>query len=92
MADAPGITAAARAHRATLGAALSAAGLVNHPAEWWHRSYGDRYRALATGPPRPPTAPTGRRRAPAGSRPGAAAGPPRVRRCRPTGFRIARTA
>jgi D-ala-D-ala dipeptidase len=34
-----------------LGEALSAAGLVNHPTEWWHWSYGDRYWALETGAP-----------------------------------------
>lgn len=32
-----------------LNAALTAAGLVNYPTEWWHWSYGDRYWALATG-------------------------------------------
>ncbi|MFH8441400.1 M15 family metallopeptidase [Streptomyces sp. NPDC018026] len=39
----------ARSHRAVLGTALTAAGLVNYPTEWWHWSYGDRYWALATG-------------------------------------------
>ncbi|MBZ3905613.1 M15 family metallopeptidase [Streptomyces griseiscabiei] len=48
---ADGISAGARAHRETLGAALTAAGLVNYPTEWWHWSYGDRYWALATGAP-----------------------------------------
>ncbi|MEU0939608.1 MULTISPECIES: M15 family metallopeptidase [unclassified Embleya] len=43
------ITATARANRDVLGAALTAAGLVNYPTEWWHWSYGDRYWALATG-------------------------------------------
>lgn len=43
------ISCEARAHRAVLGAALSAAGLVNYPTEWWHWSYGDRYWALLTG-------------------------------------------
>ncbi|CRK56506.1 putative dipeptidase [Alloactinosynnema sp. L-07] len=32
-----------------LGAALSAVGLVNYDAEWWHWSYGDRHWAFATG-------------------------------------------
>lgn len=41
----------ARAHRDILGAALTAAGLVNYPTEWWHWSYGDRYWALMTGAP-----------------------------------------
>ncbi|QFR01851.1 M15 family metallopeptidase [Streptomyces phaeolivaceus] len=48
---ADGISAEARAHRETLGAALTAAGLVNYPTEWWHWSYGDRYWALTTGAP-----------------------------------------
>lgn len=47
--DAPGISAEARANRRLLGEALTAAGLVNYPTEWWHWSYGDRYWALATG-------------------------------------------
>ncbi len=45
------VTDEARAHRAVLGAALEAAGLVNYPTEWWHWSYGDRYWALETGAP-----------------------------------------
>ncbi|UUU26655.1 M15 family metallopeptidase [Streptomyces sp. DSM 40750] len=45
------ITAEARAHREALGAALTEAGLVNYPTEWWHWSYGDRYWALMTGAP-----------------------------------------
>ncbi|QEU96986.1 dipeptidase [Streptomyces kanamyceticus] len=39
----------ARAHRDILGTALTAAGLVNYPTEWWHWSYGDRYWALLSG-------------------------------------------
>lgn len=46
---ADGISPRARANRRLLGDALSAAGLVNYPTEWWHWSYGDRYWALATG-------------------------------------------
>lgn len=46
---AQGIPAAARDNRAILAEALSAAGLVNYPSEWWHWSYGDRYWALITG-------------------------------------------
>ena len=42
------ITDAARRNRDTLAAALSGAGLVNYPTEWWHWSYGDRYWALLT--------------------------------------------
>ncbi|MFD8324847.1 M15 family metallopeptidase [Streptomyces lydicus] len=47
--SAPGLSPAARANRRVLSAALTAAGLVNYPTEWWHWSYGDRYWALATG-------------------------------------------
>ncbi|MGW1611317.1 M15 family metallopeptidase [Streptomyces sp. NPDC002285] len=46
--DADTIGPEARANRRVLGAALSAAGPVNYPTEWWHWSYGDRYWALAT--------------------------------------------
>jgi zinc D-Ala-D-Ala dipeptidase len=45
---APGIPATARANRRHLVSALTAAGFVNHPTEWWHWSYGDRYWALVT--------------------------------------------
>ncbi|MFS8097480.1 D-alanyl-D-alanine carboxypeptidase family protein [Lentzea alba] len=38
----------ARRNRSVLAAALSGAGLVNYPTEWWHWSYGDRYWALLT--------------------------------------------
>lgn len=38
----------ARANREILTTALTAAGLVNYPTEWWHWSYGDRYWALTT--------------------------------------------
>lgn len=43
------ISEAARHHRTVLSEALSSAGLVNYPTEWWHWSYGDRYWALVTG-------------------------------------------
>jgi D-alanyl-D-alanine dipeptidase len=39
----------ARDNRRTLARALSGAGLINYPTEWWHWSYGDRYWALLTG-------------------------------------------
>ncbi|MFF1836665.1 M15 family metallopeptidase [Streptomyces sp. NPDC058231] len=39
----------AHANRELMGTALTAAGLVNYPTEWWHWSFGDRYWALATG-------------------------------------------
>ncbi|WP_331767016.1 M15 family metallopeptidase [Embleya sp. NBC_00896] len=45
------ITDEARANRGILGAALTEAGLVNYPTEWWHWSYGDRYWALLTDSP-----------------------------------------
>ncbi|MFF8828484.1 M15 family metallopeptidase [Streptomyces sp. NPDC015131] len=48
---APGIGAEARANRALMGRALTAAGFVNYPTEWWHWSYGDRYWALLSGAP-----------------------------------------
>jgi zinc D-Ala-D-Ala dipeptidase len=40
------VTAAGRRHRDILASAMTAAGLVNYPAEWWHWSYGDRYWAF----------------------------------------------
>jgi D-alanyl-D-alanine dipeptidase len=58
--QATNITDEARTLRHVLVAALTTAGLVNYPTEWWHWSYGDRYWALATnaaaaryGPTRP---------------------------------------
>lgn len=41
----------ARANRAAMGRAMTAAGFVNYPTEWWHWSYGDRYWALLTEAP-----------------------------------------
>jgi D-alanyl-D-alanine dipeptidase len=46
--DAPQISPSARWNRRTMAEALSGAGLVNYPTEWWHWSYGDRYWALLT--------------------------------------------
>lgn len=40
---APNISGEAKANRAILIKALSQAGFVNYPAEWWHWSYGDKY-------------------------------------------------
>ncbi|MDT9685142.1 M15 family metallopeptidase [Streptomyces sp. TRM76323] len=54
---APGITAEARANRDLMGRALTAAGFVNYPTEWWHWSYGDRYWALLSGRPTAPYGP-----------------------------------
>ncbi|MET9631596.1 M15 family metallopeptidase [Lentzea sp. NPDC006480] len=42
------VDAEARRNRTILADALSGAGLVNYPTEWWHWSYGDRYWALLT--------------------------------------------
>jgi D-alanyl-D-alanine dipeptidase len=42
------VSPAARSHRDTLCRAMSTAGFVNYPTEWWHFSYGDRYWALMT--------------------------------------------
>ncbi|MFT3969814.1 MAG: M15 family metallopeptidase [Micropruina sp.] len=39
----------AAANRAILVDALTDAGLVNYPTEWWHWSYGERYWAFSTG-------------------------------------------
>ncbi|MEU6070796.1 M15 family metallopeptidase [Streptomyces sp. NPDC047082] len=47
--QADNISDGARSHRHLLSSALTAAGLVNYPTEWWHWSYGDRYWALMTG-------------------------------------------
>jgi D-alanyl-D-alanine dipeptidase len=43
------LSAEARGNRDLLASILTAVGFVNYPTEWWHRSYGDRYWALATG-------------------------------------------
>ena len=45
------MTGGARAARDLLARALTDAGLVNYPTEWWHWSFGDRYWALVTGAP-----------------------------------------
>lgn len=47
--DAPDISDAAAANRRLLVAALTGAGLVNYPTEWWHWSFGERYWAWSTG-------------------------------------------
>jgi len=46
---APGLSADARHSRDLLAQAMTGAGFVNYPTEWWHWSYGDRYWALMTG-------------------------------------------
>ncbi|MFD7339413.1 M15 family metallopeptidase [Streptomyces violascens] len=57
--EAGAIGAEARERRGILGSALTAAGLVNYPTEWWHWSFGDRYWALASGEPFAPYGPRG---------------------------------
>lgn len=47
-AAAPDIPAQAAANRHVLVTALTGAGLVNYPTEWWHWSFGERYWALST--------------------------------------------
>ena len=49
--DHPDVTGEALRLRRELVRAMSSAGLVNYPTEWWHWSYGDRYWAVATGSP-----------------------------------------
>ncbi|MEU6353605.1 M15 family metallopeptidase [Streptomyces sp. NPDC047072] len=49
--DATGLSDRARTNRDTLKTAMSAAGLINYPTEFWHWSFGDRYWALQTGQP-----------------------------------------
>lgn len=58
--DAANIDDTARGYRKILGTALTNAGMVNYPTEWWHWSYGDRYWALATGAPAALYGPRGR--------------------------------
>ncbi|WP_221351011.1 M15 family metallopeptidase [Streptomyces beigongshangae] len=45
------ISAESRANRRLLCRAMTAAGFVNYPTEWWHWSYGDRYWALLSRAP-----------------------------------------
>jgi D-alanyl-D-alanine dipeptidase len=45
---APQVSEAARLNRQLLIDAMTAAGMINYPTEWWHWSYGDRYWALMT--------------------------------------------
>lgn len=49
--DHPDVQGEPRLLRRELVGAMSRAGLVNYPTEWWHWSYGDRYWALVTGEP-----------------------------------------
>jgi len=45
------ISAEARANRQIMIEALTSAGMVNYPTEWWHWSFGDRYWAISTNAP-----------------------------------------
>lgn len=45
----PDVTGEALLLRRALVDALTGAGLVNYPTEWWHWSFGDRYWALVSG-------------------------------------------
>jgi D-alanyl-D-alanine dipeptidase len=45
------IPAGARANRQIMIEALTSAGMVNYPTEWWHWSFGDRYWAISTKAP-----------------------------------------
>jgi zinc D-Ala-D-Ala dipeptidase len=47
--DADNISSEARANRATLRTAMTMAGFVNYPTEWWHWSVGERYWAFVSG-------------------------------------------
>ncbi|MDQ7905785.1 M15 family metallopeptidase [Phytohabitans sp. ZYX-F-186] len=47
--DADNISGEARSNRAALRSAMTGAGFVNYPTEWWHWSVGDRYWAFVTG-------------------------------------------
>jgi D-alanyl-D-alanine dipeptidase len=49
--DSRDIGTEARLARGLLVAAMSDAGFVNYPSEWWHWSYGDQYWAFVTGAP-----------------------------------------
>ena len=49
--DHPDVEGQGAAHRRLLVEAMTAAGFVNYPTEWWHWSYGDRYWALVSGAP-----------------------------------------
>lgn len=57
--DHPDVTGAALGLRRELVRAMSGAGLVNYPTEWWHWSWGDRYWAHTTGASRATLGPVG---------------------------------
>lgn len=47
--DAEGLTCEQRDNRAALAGAMTAAGFVNYPLEWWHWSYGERFWGCISG-------------------------------------------
>lgn len=49
--SAENINAMAKKNRQILVAAMTSAGFVNYPTEWWHWSYGDKYWALIKNQP-----------------------------------------
>ncbi len=49
--DAPALSPETQHRREMLRRAMTGAGFVNYPTEWWHWSYGDRYWAYVTGTP-----------------------------------------
>jgi D-alanyl-D-alanine dipeptidase len=49
--NAPNIPAKAKSYRRILVSAMSRAGFVNYPTEFWHWSYGDKYWAAVTKSP-----------------------------------------
>ena len=49
--DAPGLEGAVGTRRELMAVALTGAGFVNYPTEWWHWSHGDRYWAVVTAAP-----------------------------------------
>ncbi|RYG55026.1 dipeptidase, partial [bacterium] len=49
--DALNISEEAKTNRKILTKAMTQAGFVNYPTEWWHWSYGDKYWALLSGAP-----------------------------------------
>lgn len=49
--DAENVSDEAKRNRGLLSSAMTRAGFVNYPTEWWHWSYGDKYWALRKGEP-----------------------------------------
>lgn len=55
--DYPNITEGQKRNRKILYEAMTKAGFINYPLEWWHYSYGDRHWAAHTGRTRCPYGP-----------------------------------